>query len=71
MRSTIFHQASTLSFGVGSLCFWLHREIGGHLDAFGFIHEPFWLLPMGWFFAFSGLTFLVASLFRPKKEDRA
>jgi hypothetical protein len=55
------------SFGAGSLCFWLHREIGSHVDADGFLHEPFWLLPVGWFFAFSGLTLLVASLFRPKK----
>lgn len=71
MRGAICHLASYASFGLGSLCFWLHREIGGHLDAEGFLHEPFWLLPMGWFFAFSGLCFLVASLFRPKKEDRA
>jgi hypothetical protein len=54
------------SFGAGSLCFWLHRQIGSYLDAEGFLHEPFWLLPMGWFFAFSGLSLLVASLFRRK-----
>ena len=45
----------------------LHRELGAHVDAEGFLHEPFWLLPMGWFFAFGGLAFLVASLFRAKK----
>lgn len=49
-----------------SLCFWLHREIGSYVDADGFLHEPFWLLPMGWFFAFGGLAFLVATLFRSK-----
>jgi len=68
MRSTIFHLASTLSFGVGSLCFWLHRQIGSYVDCEGFLHEPFWLLPMGWFFAFGGLSFLVASLFWSRKE---
>jgi hypothetical protein len=67
MRSVICHWAATASFGAGSLCFWLHRQIGSYLDAEGFLHEPFWLLPMGCFFAFSGLSFLVASLFRPKK----
>lgn len=67
MRSVVFHWASMASFGSGSLCFWLHREIGSHVDAKGFLHEPFWLLPMGWFFFLSGLSFLVASLFRPKQ----
>jgi len=38
------------------------------VDAEGFLHEPFWLLPMGWLFAFSGLSFLVSSLFRSRKE---
>ncbi|MBM3825764.1 MAG: DUF3955 domain-containing protein [Verrucomicrobia bacterium] len=71
MRSAICHLASYASFGLGSLCFWLHHRIGGRLDADGFLREPFWLLPMGWFFAFSGLSLLIASLFRPKKEDRA
>jgi hypothetical protein len=67
MRGAIFHLSSMACFGLGSLCFWLHRELGGHVDAEGFLHEPFWLLPLGWFFAFGGLAFLVASLFRPKK----
>lgn len=67
MRSQICHWASLASFGSGSLCFWLHREIGSHVDAEGLLHEPFWLLPMGWFFALGGLSFLVASLFRPKQ----
>ncbi|MFM7743269.1 MAG: DUF3955 domain-containing protein [Verrucomicrobiota bacterium] len=67
MRSTVCHLASYASFGLGGLCFWLHQRIGGHLDADGFLHEPFWLLPMGWLFAFSGLSFLVVSLFRPKQ----
>jgi hypothetical protein len=67
MRSQVCHWASLASFGSGSLCFWLHREIGSHVDAEGFLHEPFWLLPMGWFFALGGLSFLVASLFRPKQ----
>jgi len=71
MRSARCHLASSASFGLGSLCFWLHHQIGGHLDAEGFLHEPFWLLPMGWFFAFGGLSFLIASLFWPQKEDRA
>ena len=66
MRSEICHWASMASFGASSLCFWFHRQIGSYLDAEGFLHEPFWLLPMGWFFAFSGLSFLVASLFRRK-----
>jgi len=67
MRSELCHLASYASFGLGSLCFWLHHRIGGRLDADGFLHEPFWLLPMGWFFALGGLAFLVASLFRPKQ----
>ena len=67
MRSALFHLASSASFGLGSLCFWLHHRIGGRLDADGFLREPFWLLPMGWFFALGGLAFLVASLFRPRQ----
>jgi hypothetical protein len=67
MRGAICHLGSMACFGLGSLCFWLHRERGAHVDAEGFLHEPFWLLPMGWFFAFGGLAFLVASLFRTKK----
>lgn len=67
MRGAICHLGSMACFGLGSLSFWLHRELGAHVDAEGFLHEPFWLLPMGWFCAFGGLAFLVASLFRAKK----
>ena len=41
---------------VGLLCFALFQLIGSTVDEKGFVHEPFFLLPIGWLLVFAAIT---------------
>ncbi|WP_318531087.1 DUF3955 domain-containing protein [Lapidilactobacillus wuchangensis] len=40
---------------LGGLCFLASALIGSHLDSQGFLHEPFFLLPIGYLLLFAGV----------------
>ena len=46
-----------LSFGV-------YSNAVSYVDAQGFLHEPFFLIPLGWLLVFAGLITLIVSVVR-------
>jgi hypothetical protein len=48
--------------GLGSVCLAVYRSIGATVDENGFLHEPFALLPIGFFLLAVGGIGLVISL---------
>ena len=48
---------------IGALCILMKASSVEYIDAQGFLHENFFLLPIGFFFIFSGLvTFIVTGI---------
>jgi len=50
------------SLGLAFLTFGLFNLIGAKIDASGILHEPFFLLPLGWFFILLAFIFGVILL---------
>ena len=48
----------------GLACWGAYALIGSEVDAQGILHEPFFLIPIGWLFVFASLTIAVLSLIR-------
>lgn len=48
----------TIPFILGVCCFIAFGIMGSTIDANGFIHEPFFLIPVGYLFFFIGLISL-------------
>jgi hypothetical protein len=51
---------------VSVACFLGFKATPATLDAQGFLHEPFGLLPLGWFFGFGGALLLLLAMLRRK-----
>lgn len=58
---------SGLLFCAGLFCVAAYRIIGTTVDDEGFLHEPFALIPMGWFFLISGVIIACLYFIRVKK----
>ena len=50
--------------GLGASCLLAFQFIGGTLDADGILHEPFALLPLGYFFLLIGMLLGLFGLLR-------
>ena len=59
--------AAVACFLAAKGCVELYRHLGSHLDADGFLHEPFGLIPLGWAFLFAGAGLLGLAFLRRKK----
>lgn len=55
MNKLISVRFSLIAVGIGFLCFLGFWIIGSEIDADGYLHEPFALIPLGWIFLFIGL----------------
>ena len=60
MKKQIIIEAWLIVLGV--ICILLFKVVGSSLDAQGFLHEPFFLLPIGYAFIALGLCSMVTSL---------
>ncbi len=63
-----YFTAALLCFCASWACWAAYARNGSTLDQDGVLHEQFGFIPLGWLLAFGGLSFLVASLFRSRKE---
>lgn len=50
--------AGALALALSAACFTSFRLIGSHVDAEGFLHEPFALIPLGWLAGLVGAVLL-------------
>ncbi|RTR06558.1 DUF3955 domain-containing protein [Halomonas nitroreducens] len=60
---TIFRTTGFLSaffFTTAVTCGVVYRLIGSHIDTRGVLHEPFFLIPLGWLSLALGLMLLLA-----------
>jgi hypothetical protein len=58
-----------LAFAGAFGCWMAYARIGSYVDAQGFLHEPFGLIPLGYLLGFAGIVLLVlARVFRPKNK---
>lgn len=66
MRIKIFRNKmlwlSALVLSGGLACWGAYALIGSEVDAQGLLHEPFFLIPIGWLFIFASLTVAGLSL---------
>jgi hypothetical protein len=51
--------ATICSFALTLGCLITYNIIGSHLDSSGLLIEPFFLIPLGWFFFLSGVTLTI------------
>ena len=56
--------AAVLCALVSAACFLVFQATPATLDAQGFLHEPFELLPVGWLFGFVGALLLLLARLR-------
>ena len=49
---------------IGAGCFFASAMIGSTIDSQGILHEPFFLIPIGYLFLFAGLIMLVVTFIR-------
>ncbi|PAZ03721.1 MAG: hypothetical protein CAK89_00025 [Opitutia bacterium AMD-G3] len=63
MRRTYLF-AAVLCALVSAACFLVFQATPATLDAQGFLHEPFGLLPVGWLFGFVGALLLLLAMLR-------
>lgn len=54
-KSKIFLYMMFSEFFLGIICFLLSRVIGSNVDGNGILHEPFFLIPLGYLFFIIGL----------------
>ena len=51
-------------FLLSLISFSTYQVIGSYVDEAGYLHEPFFLLPIGYFFLFLGIIFSVIQLLK-------
>lgn len=53
---------------IGIICFVVKWIIWSSVDANGTLHEPFWLIPIGYLFILLGIIFLIVAVMRWLKD---
>ncbi len=64
MSKLISIRVSAIFIGISLLCFLGFWAIGSEVDADGYLHEPFALIPLGWIFFFIGIFIGLFSFFK-------
>ncbi|TQR21027.1 DUF3955 domain-containing protein [Psychrobacillus vulpis] len=63
------HILAFTSLILGLICFVTFNIIGGKVEADGTLTEPFFLLPIGYIFIFSGIILLISIIFKRSKRS--
>jgi len=68
IRFTLYTTIIMILAGIG--CFLLFQMIGSTIDSSGIIHEPFFLIPIGYLFLLVGLGSGISYLFQRARKNK-
>jgi len=57
-------KVSLLLISLSFICMAAYNFIGSTIDKNGFLHEPFFLIPIGWLFLFSGIVLFIFAVLK-------
>jgi hypothetical protein len=55
---------AVIFLAIGAGCWTVYNYIGSYVDEEGWLHEPFGLIPIGYFFLFLGIIWGLVTLIR-------